>query len=85
MDDIGDDTPYQETVILVDTNGRVGFVPWDEPTESSRRVYLELLDGKLAINKGNDEVAIRGFYLSVYNGKVSVEDASVMLSPDMRT
>ena len=75
MNDIGDDAPYHEAVGLVDTDGRVGLVPGNEPAEGSAFVDLELLDGKLAIYEGYDEVAVGWFYLAVDDGKVAVKDA----------
>jgi hypothetical protein len=75
MNDIGDDAPYHEAVGLVDTDGSVGLVPGNEPAESSAFVDLELLDGKLAIYEGYDEVAVGWFYLAVDDGKVAVKDA----------
>ena len=75
MNDIGDDAPYHEAVGLVDTDGGVGLVPGNEPAEGSAFVNLELLDGKLAIYEGYDEVAVGWFYLAVDDGKVAVKDA----------
>ena len=69
MNDIGDNAPYHEAVGLVDTDGRVGLVPGNEPAEGSAFVDLELLDGKLAIYEGYDEVAVGWFYLAVDDGK----------------
>lgn len=86
MNDIGDDTPYHEAVGLVDTDGSVGLVPGNEPAEGSAFVDLELLDGKLAIYEGYDEVAVGWFYLAVDVARSpSRMPAPVMLSPDMRT
>ena len=82
MNDIGDDAPYHEAVGLVDTDGSVGLVPGNEPAEGSAFVHLELLDGKLAIYEGYDEVAVGWFYLARSPSRMP---APVMLSPDMRT
>ena len=58
MNDIGNYTPDHEAVGFIYPDRREIPVPWDEPSEGSALIYLELLDGEFAIHEGDDEVAV---------------------------
>ena len=58
MNDIGNYAPDHEAVGFIYPDRREVFVPWDEPSEGSALIYLELLDGEFAIHEGDDEVSV---------------------------
>ena len=68
MNHIGNYAPNHESVGLIYPDWGEVFVPWDEPAEGTALIHLELLDGEFAIHEGDDEVAVGGFNLSIYDG-----------------
>ena len=68
MNHIGNHAPDHEAVGFIYPDRGEVFVPWDEPAEGTALIHLELLDGEFAIHEGDDEVAVGGFYLSIYDG-----------------
>ena len=68
MNYIGNYAPDHEAVVFIYPDRGEVFVPWDEPAEGTALIHLELLDGEFAIYEGDDEVAVGGFNLSIYNG-----------------
>lgn len=86
MNHIGHHAPYHEPVGFIYPDRREITVPGDEPAKGSAFVHFELFDGEFAIHEGDDEVAVRGFYLPVNHSEVTVKmPASFMLSPETRT
>lgn len=77
MDHVGHYAPDHEAVGLIHTDGGEMLVPRHKPTEGAALIYLKLLDGELAIHKGDDEVAVGGLYLAVYYGQVAIQNASI--------
>ena len=68
MNHIGNHAPNHESVGLIYPDRGEVLVPWDEPSEGSALIHLELLDGEFAIHEGDDEVAVGRLYLPIYNG-----------------
>ena len=68
MNYIGNYAPDHEAVVFIYPDWGEVFVPWDEPAEGAALIHLELLDGEFAIHEGDDEVAVGGFNLSIYDG-----------------
>ena len=68
MNHIGNHAPDHEAVGFIYPDRGEVFVPWDEPAEGTALIHLELLDGEFAIHEGDDEVAVGGFNLSIYDG-----------------
>ena len=68
MNHIGNYAPDHEAVGFIYPDRGEVLVPWDEPAEGAALIHLELLDGEFAIHEGDDEVAVGGFYLSIYDG-----------------
>ena len=68
MNHIGNHAPDHEAVGFIYPDWGEVFVPWDKPSEGTALIHLELLDGEFAIHEGDDEVAVGGFNLSIYNG-----------------
>ena len=58
MNHIGNHTPNHEAVGFIYPDRGEVLVPWDEPSEGSALIHLELLDGEFAIHEGDDEVAV---------------------------
>lgn len=86
MNHIGHHAPNHEPVGFIYPDRREITVPWDEPAKGSAFVHFELFNGEFAIYEGDDEVAVRGFYLPVNHSEVTVKmPASFMLSPETRT
>ena len=68
MNHIGNHAPDHEAVGFIYPDRREVLVPWNEPAEGAALIHLELLDGEFAIYEGDDEVAVGGFNLSIYDG-----------------
>lgn len=68
MNYIGNYAPDHESVGFIYPDRGEVLVPWDKPAEGTALIYLELLDGEFAIHEGDDEVAVGGFNLPIYNG-----------------
>ena len=58
MNHIGNHAPDHEAVGFIYPDRGEVLVPWDEPSEGSALIHLELLDGEFAIYEGDDEIAV---------------------------
>ena len=56
MNHIGNHAPNHESVGLIYPDRGEVLVPWDEPSEGSALIHLELLDGEFAIQIGRAHV-----------------------------
>lgn len=78
MNYIGNYAPDHESVGFIYPDRGEVLVPWNEPSEGTALIYLELLDGEFAIHEGDYEIAVRWFSLSIHDGKVAVENACIL-------
>ena len=78
MNYIGNYAPNHEPVVFIYPDRGEIPVPWDEPSEGSALIHLELLDSELTIYKGDDKVSVRWLYLPIYDGKVAIENTCIL-------
>ena len=77
FDVVGEHAPDDEVVLLGDADRLVLFVGGDEPEALPGLVYLDPLEGELAVDEGDDDIAVGRLDALVDDEQVAVVDAAV--------